>query len=113
MLLPNVGHAIEGWAHPYTVKTVTRETVDFETVVSVSERSVDAMVQPAQKERLTAANLDWSLKYFTVHQTAGDPLQVGEFIVIGGQDYKIIEAGDFSAFGFTKALAEQSKRGAQ
>lgn len=107
-MLPNVSIALAAWAVPVTVKTVTQMTIDFEPANLVTARTINAVVQPAQKEKLNPEQIDWSLKYLLVHTT--DTLQAGEFVEYQGEDYKIIEPGDWQAYGYSEAVAEQTKR---
>lgn len=108
-MLPDVSDALEEWVSDYTVKTLTRTTVDFEPVDVVTPRTVQAMVQPADPQRLqTLAGLDWSLKYVTVHSL--DAVAVGEYIEYRGEDYKLVSTTDWSDYGYYKAIGEQTKR---
>lgn len=108
-MLPDVSDALEEWVSDYTVKTLTRTTVDFEPVDVVTPRTVRAMVQPADPQRLqTLAGLDWSLKYITIHSL--DAVAVGEYIEYRGVDYKLVSATDWSDYGYYKAIGEQTKR---
>jgi len=107
-MLPNVANALASWTKPIIVKTVTKSTVNFIESDTVTPRTVEAVVQPAQKEHLSALNIDFSLRYIIVHASA--PLFVGEFVEVNGEDYKIIDDGDYQSFGFTEAIAEQTKK---
>lgn len=108
-MLPDVSDALEEWVSDYTVKTLTRTTVDFEPVDVVTPRTVRAMVQPADPQRLqTLDGLDWSLKYVLVLSL--DAVAVGEYIEYRGEDYKLIPATDWSGYGYYKAIGEQTKR---
>lgn len=107
-MLPDVSIALAEWAVPVTVKTVTQKTIDFEPANLVTARTINAVVQPAQKEKLNPDQIDWSLRYLLVHST--DALQVGEYVEYQGEDYKIIEPGDWQAYGYTEAVAEQTKQ---
>lgn len=107
-MLPNVSQALDGWTSTHRVKTVARITVDFEPADVVTGRDVEAMVQVADKTKLNAGSIDWSLRYLLVHSP--DPVYVGEYIVYNGEDYKIIDDGDYQAYGFVEAVAEQTKR---
>jgi hypothetical protein len=99
---------LDEWSQPVIVKTVTQATIDFEPVDQVAVRTIQAVVQPAQKEKLNADQIDWSLRYLLVHTT--DPLAIGEFVEYNGDDYKIIEPGDWQDYGYTEAIAEETKR---
>lgn len=103
-----MGDTLDEWSMPYTIKTVTRTTVDFVEADTVAGRTVAAVVQPAQKEKLNPAQIDWALKYLQVHAAA--PLYAGEFIEYQGADYKFIEDGDYQLYGFSEVIAEQTKR---
>lgn len=107
-MLPDMSATLASWSRPYTVKTVTDITIDFEPENLVAVRTIQAVVQVAQKNKLNVESIDWSLRYLWVHTT--DPLQNGEFIELDGQDYKIIDNGDFQMYGYTEAVAEQTKR---
>ncbi len=107
-MLPDVSDAFDGWLSDYTIKTVTKITADFVEANTVAGRTVQAMVQVAEKEKLNPDQIDWSKKYLLVHSP--DPISVGEFIESDGEDYKIIEPGDWQAYGYTEAVAEQTKQ---
>lgn len=107
-MLPDMADTLDEWSMPYTIKTVTRTTVDFVEADIVAGRTVACVVQPAQKEKLNPDQIDWSLKYLQVHAAA--QLNAGEFIEFQGADYKFIEDGDYQLYGFSEVIAEQTKR---
>ena len=107
-MLPDVSEAFDDWLSDYTIKTVTKITVDFVEADTVAGRTIQAMVQVAEKEKLNPDQIDWSKKYVLVHSP--DPINVGEYIESGGEDYKIIDPGDWQAYGYTEAIAEQTKQ---
>lgn len=101
--------ALAEWSLPYTVKTATETTdANFDKVPVVTARTISAVVQPAQKEKLNADQIDWSLQHLWIHSP--DQVAVGEFIEYQGADYKIIEPGDWQLYGYTEAIAEETKR---
>ena len=108
-MLPDVSDALLDWVSPYTVKAVTKQTVDFVETNVVTLRTVSAMVQPADPQQLsTLAGLDWSLKYISIH--ALDPVYTGEYLEYQGEDYKLKSSTDWQDYGYTKAIGEQTKR---
>lgn len=107
-MLPDVSDAFDDWLSAYVVKTVTKVTADFADASTVSVRTIQAMVQVAQKEKLNADTIDWSKRYLLVHSP--EQMLVGEYIEYSGEDYKIIEPGDWQAYGYTEAIAEQTKQ---
>ena len=108
-MLPDVSDALEEWVSAYTVKTLTRTTVDFEPVDVVTPRTVRALTQPADPQRLqTLTGLDWSLKYREMHSL--DVIANGEYFEYKGEDYKIVSRVDWSDYGYYKAVGEQTKR---
>jgi len=108
MTLPNVSHVLGVWSSIYRVKTITRQTVDYVDADVVTGRNVAAVVQPADKTKLNADNIDWSLRYLLIH--SAEELADGELIVYQGEDYKIIADGDWQLYGHSEVLAEQTKR---
>lgn len=106
-MLPNMSSTLLDWSTTYTIKTVTNATVDFEDVIVVVERTINAVVQPAQKDKLSTDQIDWSKRYLQIHTNT--QLANGEYIVFGGEDYKIIEDGDYELYGFCEVIAEQTK----
>lgn len=107
-MLPDMSDALEEWKLPYTVKTVTKQTVEFVESNIIVGRTIEAVVQVAQKDKLNSDQIDWSLRYLLVH--SGSELQNGEYIEYQGEDYKIIDDGNYQLYGFTEAVAEQTKR---
>lgn len=108
MALPNVTAAVLRWATPHNIKTIAKHTVDFVDQNVVTSREIRAVVQPAEKDKLNVEQLDWSRQYLTVHSP--DPIANGELLEYNGEDFKIIDNGDWQAFGYTEAVAEQTKK---
>ena len=105
---PNVASVLKGWTETVRVKSVDRQTVNFDGFDLVTGRDIQAVVQPADMERLNAGQIDWSLKYYQLHTT--DVLNVGEFVVIDNEDFKIVPLGDYQRYGYTEVVAEQTKK---
>lgn len=99
--------ALIGWEQPVRLKTRTEVTVDFVPVVVVTVQDIIAVVQGANKENLTLDSLDWSKEYLLIH--ARMEIEVGQFIEKGGRDYKVVSPGDFMDYGFSSAIAEETK----
>jgi len=109
MRRPNMARAVGRWSRPVTVKTVTTVTVDFVPTDTVAARTIDAMVQVADKSKLNPEAIDWSLEYLLVHTTDAT-LTMGEFVEHGGGDYKVIDLGPWNDYGYRVVTAEQTKR---
>jgi len=107
-MLPDVSDVLAEWSLPYLVKTVTRGTVDFEPVDVVRGRTIQAVIQPAQKNKLNTDQIDWAKRYLLIH--TNESVINGELIEYSGEDYKIIEPGNYQLYGYTEAIAEQTKR---
>lgn len=94
-------------AKPRTVKTKTVTTVDFEEKVSVSARTVDALIQPADPKQLQELNgIDFSLQYIMVHSV--QEIEVGEFVEFDGKDFKVITRHPWDRYGFCKVIGEDT-----
>ena len=100
---------------PVIHKTVTGETGAFdindigtgggEDVTSVP---IQAVVQPADKDKLNTANIDWSLDYQMFHTTTD--VSEGDFIEYSGRDYKIISRAPYGDYGYYELIGEETKR---
>jgi len=109
-MLPDMSDTLDEWALPYLIKTATETTVDFVRAPVVTGRTIDAVVQVADKNKLNTDQIDWSLRYLQVHSSS--EIANGEFLEFQGEDYKIIDNGDYQLYGFTEAVAEQTKKAA-
>lgn len=107
-MLPDMSDTLGEWALPHTIKAVTETTVDFVRTPIITGRTIDAVVQVADKNKLNTEAIDWSLRYLQVHSAA--EIANGEFLEYHGEDYKIIDNGDYQLYGFTEAVAEQTKQ---
>lgn len=107
-MLPDMADVLTEWEIPVKLKTVTRQTVDFVDADVIVVSDILAVVQVAQKERLNTDAIDWSLRYLQVH--CRQQLSAGQFIEFEGEDYKIIEDGNYQLYGFSDVVAEQTKR---
>jgi len=107
-MLPDMADVLTEWEIPVKLKTVTRQTVDFVDADVVVVSDIKAVVQVAQKERLNTDAIDWSLRYLQIHSK--EQLTVGQFIEFEGEDYKIIDDGNYQLYGFSDVVAEQTKR---
>jgi len=107
-MLPDMSDTLEEWELPYTLKTATETTADFVRAPVVTGRTIEAVVQVANKNKLNTGAIDWSLRYLQVHSSS--EIANGEFLEFQGEDYKIIDNGDYQLYGFTEAVAEQTKQ---
>lgn len=106
-MLPDMSGALEAWKQPVKIKTATTTTVDFVKSVSISETTINAVVQPADKEKLNPDTVDWSLEYIMVHSV--ENIEIGQFIEWQSKDYKIIQLANTSQYGFDEAIGEEVK----
>ena len=103
-MLPDMSNVLRGWEQSIKIKTVTRSTTDFvETDVVVMREQV-CVVQVAQKSKLNAVTIDWSLDYITVHSR--DDVTLGEYIEFQSADYKVISSGNWNQYGYIEIIAE-------
>lgn len=107
-MLPNVAKAVKKWASPYTSLTVDKQTVDFVEADVITSRTINALVQVADKSKLQTDKIDWFKNYLLVHSL--DVVTPGEYIEYEGADYKIISVGPWTRFGCIEAIAEETKK---
>lgn len=106
-MLPQMGKVLQRFLQPVTIRTVSQEIVDFRPVETEVSLITKAVVQPAQKEKLNPAIIDWSLRYLQVHST--DQMKIGDFITHSGTGYKAVELGDYNDYEYFETIFEEVK----
>jgi len=106
-MLPDMSDVLTEWEQDVFLKTVTTTTVDFIPTSTVASASLKAVIQPAKKEALNPDSLDWSREYLMVHSK--QLLTLGQFIEYKGRDFKIIDTAGYNDYGFSEAVAEETK----
>lgn len=96
------------WERLHRIKTVTRTTVDFQPVDTVTGRDQLCVVQVASKENVNNDTLDWSLEHNLVHSK--QPIDIDELIVIDGRDFKVVQKGPWRGYGYHEVIATETKR---
>lgn len=104
----NVAEALDDFLQLVKLKVVTRATVDFDPADTVVVFDIQAVVQPADMEKINPDIIDWSRKYKQIHSKV--ELKVGHFIEYKGADYKIVVAGDYNDYGYYETVGEETKQ---
>ncbi len=92
---------------PRTVKTKTVTTTDFKESVSVTSRTVNMLIQPADPKRLQELNgLDWAQEHITIHSLS--PVELEEYVEYNGKDFWIVSRTPWEDNGFTRAIGEST-----
>ena len=65
------------------------------------------VIQPAQKEDINVANVDWSKEYILIHST--QPLKINYFIKWDGILFKMFNLGNYKDYCYYEAIAEEVK----
>lgn len=107
-MLPDMSDVLTEWEVAVLIKTVDRVTVDFEPADLISGRTIQAVVQNAQRDQLTTAQIETGQRYLMVH--AKTNLYRGEFIEYQGKDYKCTSDANWSDYGYFEAIAEATNR---
>lgn len=108
MSLPDVSQVLNDWVVPVTIKTVTKATVDFVATNVVTSRSQDCVIQVADKSKLNSKTINWNLRYLMVHSKSA--IEMSEYITFDGEDYKVIEKGNWTSYGYIEVVAEQTRK---
>ena len=82
-------------------------TVDFEEFENVTNITIPAVIQPAQKEDLNVADVDWSKEYILIHST--QQLKINYFVTWNGKQFRIFNLGNYVDYNFFEAVAEEVK----
>ena len=107
-MLPDVSDALDGWTQPLTVKTVTKTTVDFQPVMTVTATTLECMAQPTKRTLLNADTLDWQQDHYTF--LSYELIENGQFIEYQGKDYKIVTDNNWTPYGYSRAIGEWTRK---
>lgn len=105
-MIMDVSFALDGWEQTVILKTVTKTSVNFVETVTVTGVDYLAVVQPTVKTKLNADSLDWSRAHITTHGKG--EIKLGQFVEYKGRDYKVVECGDWSDYGYYEAVCEDT-----
>lgn len=106
-MLPDMSDVLIEWEQSVTLKTVTTTTVDFQEQRVVTPSPLLAVVQPADPERITVDQVDWSMRHYTVHSRS--PIDVSQYIEYHGVDYKVIQLLAYGDYGYWEVVIEEMK----
>lgn len=108
-MLPDMSDVLTEWLQPVKLKTVTETTVDFEPVTVVSVVDTQAVVQPADPERLQVDQIDFSLEYIQIHSTT--PMRIGQYIEWDGRDFKLVPfRKGYGQYGYVEVVGEETQK---
>lgn len=107
-MLPNMSDVLAEFEISVYRDIYERQTINYvETLTKTAHDLIRAVVQPASQERLQAIQVDSSLRYIQVHSVT--ELLIGQYIVFGGINYKIVQVGSYQLYGFSDVVAEEVK----
>jgi len=111
-MIPDMSDVLKEWSLPVTRKIVTVTTVDFEETETVVSSIIQAVVQPADMEKLKVANIDYRLEYVQIH-TEELLLDIGDFLEDiedwPGVKFKVIGGKNYSRYGYREMVGEECK----
>ena len=105
MPLPNMSSTLTRFERPVTLHTVTQTIVNYRPVNNEVDTIRRAVVQPANKKKLNPDIVDWSLDYKTMHSKFA--VSVNSRVTVDGVKYKIIETGNYAAYGYYESVLEE------
>ena len=107
MPLPNMANVLTAFEQSVKLKRITQSIVNHRPVETPAETTINAVVQVAEKEKLQIAIVDWSLQYLMVHSKI--PFAINDLIEYKSKNFKIIDLGNWSDYGYYESVAEEVK----
>ena len=107
MALPNLSKTVKRLSQSVTLNRITRSVVDHRVVETLTPTPFKAVIQPAQKNKLNKAKLDFSLKYIQVHSL--EEVKISDIIVHQSISYKAFENADYNDYGYYEIIMEELK----
>lgn len=108
MILPNVAQAVQLLERQHTYRNYVKTRVDFVDTFVPNDTQIFMVVQPAERTKLAIDQVDDSLEYIQVHSR--QRLQVNNFILFEGMEYKVITPGNYGQYGYWEQVGEEVKR---
>jgi hypothetical protein len=120
MALPNMASVLTSFYQTITRKRVTVTTVDFVKQTVTDTAVVSAVVQVADQEAITAANLDTSKSYIQIHVAEGgvnaqpviklnDLVEYRQNVSGPLLDYRVVRENNYGEYGYVELIAEEVK----
>ena len=106
-MLPDLSNAIKRFSQAVNLLRTTEKIVNHLPTEIEETIQIQAVIQPADKEKLTMDNLNYSLKYIQVNGL--EPLKINDKISYKGTNYRIISLNDFSDYGYFEGIGEEIK----
>lgn len=106
-MLPDMSGVLDRFLQNVTIGTVTQTVVNHRPVDTHVDLATQAVVQPANKEKLNPDIVDWSLIYKQVHSKV--EIKIGDFLTVSGKKYKAVELGDYNEYGYYETIFEEVK----
>lgn len=104
-MILDVSDALDCFTQNITFTHKRKFTVNFEQQEECTDITIPAVIQPAQKEAINAANVDWSKEVIWIHST--EQLQINYFVTWRGKEFKIVELGNYVDYCYYEAFAEE------
>jgi len=103
--LPNMANTIKSWFLPIIFGKVSREIVDYEEVISITEIKTQGVVQPAKTEDIElqvegVRNWEW----LEIHCLPNFDVGINDFIFYSGMKYKVMKKENFKQYGYIRYL---------
>lgn len=107
-MIPIMTHVLKTFETDVTLDTYERQSVDFILqMVKTESRPIKAVVQPANRDKLQALQVDLTLHHIEVH--AVEDIRVAQYVNFKGKDYKVITPGDYQLYGFSDVICAEVK----
>lgn len=104
--IADVSSVLDDFSQEVTLKTIEKTgSTNFQPIETKILKSIYAVVQPADIEKLEVGNIDFSLRYIQIHTK--EPVKTGQFIVYNEITFKIINVSDFADYGYYMAVCEE------
>lgn len=101
--LPQMGGALISWFQPMVFSVVTKQTVGFQVVETMTDVSFRGVIQPAKSRALMMkpeGQQAWT--YYTVHADPSLKLNVDDVIRYLTKQYRVLELKDYTQYQYVE-----------
>jgi len=106
-MLPKLNSVIDKFSQVVTLNRTTEQIINHFPTEVEEALEIKAVIQPADKEKLTLDNINYSLKYIQIN--ALDEIKINDKIKYKNTYYRVISLSDFSDYGYYEGVGEEIK----
>jgi len=106
-MILDMSGALDFATQPAILQRRTQSIVNFKPHVTITETTIQAVIQPADKEKLQKDKYDFSSEILQVHSVS--QIQINDILIYKTKKYLAKELNNCVDYGYYEAIFEEQK----